>query len=84
MIGLGTIGRNFLLNIAEHKFTGVGYDIDKGKHGLLEKDAGGLPLSTSNDLADLAPVSTAEGWNLRSRRRCFALRPAGTHCPALK
>jgi 3-hydroxyacyl-CoA dehydrogenase len=32
MIGLGTMGRNFLLNVAEHGFSCVGFDVDAGKY----------------------------------------------------
>jgi 6-phosphogluconate dehydrogenase len=35
MVGLGTMGRNFLLNVAEHGFSCVGYDLDAGKRSLL-------------------------------------------------
>ncbi|MEJ7701484.1 MAG: NAD(P)-binding domain-containing protein [Pyrinomonadaceae bacterium] len=31
MIGLGTMGRNFLLNVAEQGFSCVGYDLDPAK-----------------------------------------------------
>jgi len=35
MIGLGTMGRNLLLNIADHGFSGAGYDKDLGKVSAL-------------------------------------------------
>ena len=31
MIGLGTMGRNLLLNIADHGFAAIGYDKDPAK-----------------------------------------------------
>ena len=31
MIGIGTMGRNFLLNIAEHGINGVGFDLAAAK-----------------------------------------------------
>ena len=31
MVGLGTMGRNFLLNVAEHGFSAIGYDLDEEK-----------------------------------------------------
>lgn len=38
MIGLGTMGRNLLLNMAEHGFQVAGYDKDAEKITLLEED----------------------------------------------
>jgi len=35
MIGLGTMGRNLLLNIADHGFSGAGYDKDPEKVSVL-------------------------------------------------
>ena len=35
MVGLGTMGRNFLLNVGEHGFSCVGYDLDAEKRQLL-------------------------------------------------
>ena len=34
MIGLGTMGRNFLLNIAEHGIQGVGFDLDGAEEAI--------------------------------------------------
>ena len=44
MIGLGTMGRNFLLNIAGHGIAGVGYDLDPKKRDLLLVEGKGLPV----------------------------------------
>jgi 6-phosphogluconate dehydrogenase (decarboxylating) len=38
MVGLGTMGRNFLLNVAEHGFPCVGYDIDPAMRELLRAE----------------------------------------------
>lgn len=38
MIGLGTMGRNLLLNIGDHGFAGAGFDKDASKGELLEKE----------------------------------------------
>ena len=40
MIGLGTMGRNLLLNIADHGYDVIGFDKDAGKTALLETTAG--------------------------------------------
>jgi len=39
MIGLGTMGRNLLLNMSDHHIRGAGYDKDAAKIPLLEKEA---------------------------------------------
>ena len=36
MVGLGTMGRNFLLNVAEHGFKCVGYDLDAEKRRAFD------------------------------------------------
>jgi 6-phosphogluconate dehydrogenase len=41
MIGLGTMGRNLLLNMADHGFAVAGHDKDNTKITLLEKEAAG-------------------------------------------
>ena len=39
MIGLGTMGRNLLLNVADHGFAAIGFDKDPEKGHLLETSA---------------------------------------------
>src|ERR1700677_1273912 len=39
MVGLGTMGRNLLLNMADHGFTVAGYDTDKNKVESLRKES---------------------------------------------
>jgi len=41
MIGLGVMGRNMLLNMADHGFTVAGYDKDPGKVEELQKESAG-------------------------------------------
>ncbi len=41
MIGLGTMGRNLLLNMADHGFAVAGHDKDATKITLLEKESAG-------------------------------------------
>jgi len=38
MIGLGTMGRNLLLNMGDHGFAGAGFDKDASKGELLEQE----------------------------------------------
>ncbi len=70
MIGLGTMGRNFLLNIAEHGISGVGFDLDAGKRDLLLKEGAGMPVDVGSDLADFIA-------KLESPRNIMMLVPAG-------
>ncbi|MEP7075887.1 MAG: NADP-dependent phosphogluconate dehydrogenase [Acidobacteriota bacterium] len=70
MIGLGTMGRNFLLNIAEHGISGVGFDLDAGKRDLLLKEGAGMPVDVGNDLADFIA-------KLETPRNIMMLVPAG-------
>ncbi len=70
MIGLGTMGRNFLLNIAEHGITGVGYDLDAGKRSLLLVEGAGMPLDVGETLLDFIA-------KLESPRNIMLLVPAG-------
>ena len=70
MIGLGTMGRNFLLNIAEHGISGVGCDLDADKRELLLKEGAGMPVDVGSDMADFIA-------KLESPRNIMMLVPAG-------
>jgi 6-phosphogluconate dehydrogenase len=70
MIGLGTMGRNFLLNIAEHGIAGVGYDLDTAKRQLLLDEGKGMPVDVGSDQADFLA-------KLESPRNIMLLVPAG-------
>ena len=70
MIGLGTMGRNFLLNIAEHGIAGVGFDLDEGKRKLLMEEGSGMPVDVGSDLADFL-------GKLETPRNIMMLVPAG-------
>ncbi len=47
MVGLGVMGRNLLLNMAEHGFTVAGYDKDPQQVATLRDEAGKLPIQTA-------------------------------------
>jgi 6-phosphogluconate dehydrogenase len=70
MIGLGTMGRNLLLNMAEHGFAVAGYDKDPEKVRLLGEEGKGSPVKG---------FETLEGMlqSLKSPRVVMMLVPAG-------
>lgn len=70
MIGLGTMGRNFLLNVAEHGFPCVGFDIDVSKRRLLLEEGQGLEIAAAEDVREFVA-------SLEKPRRIMLLVPAG-------
>ncbi|WP_236668832.1 NADP-dependent phosphogluconate dehydrogenase [Hymenobacter rubidus] len=70
MIGLGTMGRNLLLNLADHGFSVAGYDKDPNKIGLLAKEGAGKPAEGFPDLAGFLA-------SIRTPRAVMMLVPAG-------
>ena len=70
MVGLGTMGRNFLLNIAEHGFSGVGYDLDAEKRELLHAEGAGLPVDSADNVFNFVQ-------KLARPRNIMLLVPAG-------
>lgn len=69
MIGLGVMGRNFLLNVAEHGFSGAGYDLDAEKRRLLLEDGKDFDLQTGETLGAFLD-------KLESPRKIMILVPA--------
>jgi 6-phosphogluconate dehydrogenase len=70
MIGLGTMGRNFLLNIGEQGIRGIGYDLDVSKRELLLAEGTGMPVDVGADLSEFLS-------KLESPRNIMLLVPAG-------
>lgn len=70
MIGLGTMGRNLLLNMADHGFAVAGYDKDPDKSVLLEKEGAGTQVK---GFVDIEPFVAS----LQSPRAIMMLVPAG-------
>ena len=70
MIGLGTMGRNLLLNMAEHGFAVAGYDKDPEKVRLLGEEGKGSPVKGFESLPDFIQ-------SLKSPKVVMMLVPAG-------
>jgi 6-phosphogluconate dehydrogenase len=70
LIGLGVMGRNFILNVADHGFRAVGYNRDPLKGQTLTEEGRGKPVMAVNSLAALAAA-------LRAPRIIMMLVPAG-------
>jgi len=72
MIGLGVMGRNMLLNMADHGFPVAGYDKDPGKVEALQKE------SAEHDIHGVANIKDFIG--LLRRPRAIMIRDVSTNC----
>ena len=70
MIGLGVMGRNFVLNMADHGYSVAGYDIDREKVDALRKEAGSRKVYSSENLREFVGL-------LLEPRAVMMLVPAG-------
>ena len=70
MIGLGTMGRNFLLNVAENGFSCVGYDLDAEKRNLLLEEGAGFQIEKADSVNEFIS-------KLAAPRIVMILVPAG-------
>jgi 6-phosphogluconate dehydrogenase len=70
MVGLGVMGRNLVLNIAEHGFSVVGYDKDQGKVASLQAESKGLPVSATLKIEEFIA-------SLKTPKIIMMLVPAG-------
>lgn len=70
MIGLGTMGRSLLLNMADHGVAGAGFDKDPAKGTLLEQEANGTTVKGFNQIEPFV-------HSLKSPRAIMMLVPAG-------
>jgi 6-phosphogluconate dehydrogenase len=71
MIGLGVMGRNLLLNMADHGFRVIGFDKDSTKGAALESSA--TPGTTAVGVTTLAELTR----RLATPRKLMMLVPAG-------
>lgn len=70
MIGLGTMGRNLVLNIADHGFKVCGYDRSEDQCKRMLEEAGNRPVTIALSSADLIK-------KLKTPRIIMFLVPAG-------
>ena len=71
MVGLGVMGRNLMLNIADHDFSVIGLDLDPLKAEAVEEEAG-------KDKPVRGTISTEEFVkSIRKPRAIMLLVPAG-------
>ncbi len=70
MVGLGVMGRNLVLNIADRGFAVAGFDLDPGKAESLRQEAGAGKVFTTTVLKDFVS-------NLKLPRAIILLVPAG-------
>jgi 6-phosphogluconate dehydrogenase len=70
MIGLGVMGRNLVINIADHGFTVSGFDIEKDKVKSLQQESNNKKIYATSDLADFIN-------SLKRPRAVMLLVPAG-------
>ena len=70
MIGLGVMGRNFLLNVADHGLSCVGYDLDAAKRQALLDEGAGKQVAAAENVPDFVA-------HLAAPRRIMLLVPAG-------
>ena len=70
MIGLGVMGRNFLLNVADHGFSALGLDKDDEKAKLLEQEGEGRTIKGATETHEFVAL-------LKTPRVIMLLVPAG-------
>ncbi len=70
MVGLGVMGRNLVLNIADHGYSVSGYDKDVSKVLQLQTEAGGRAINAAQSLEKFISV-------LSTPRAIIMLVPAG-------
>ena len=71
MVGLGVMGRNLLLNMADHGFAAIGFDKDPAKGAALETSASSqIKVKSAASLSDMVQ-------HLKTPRKIMMLVPAG-------
>ena len=70
LVGLGVMGRNLLLNMADHGFAVAGYDKDPGAAKALRQESKDRDIRATNDIKELIGL-------LLKPRAVMMLVPAG-------
>ncbi|HEV3345260.1 MAG TPA: NAD(P)-binding domain-containing protein, partial [Pirellulales bacterium] len=70
MVGLGVMGRNLVLNMADHGFSVVGYDRDESKVEALRREGAGKKVAAVSNPDELVS-------RLEKPRAVMMLVPAG-------
>ena len=70
MVGLGVMGRNLVLNIADHGFAAAGYDTDQKQLDAMRKETGDRKIKVAANVADFVAL-------LSKPRAVMMLVPAG-------
>ena len=70
MVGLGVMGRNFLLNVADNGFSVIGLDTNKEQAQALEEEAAGKVAKATTDMKEFVA-------SLKTPRKIMLLVPAG-------
>ena len=70
LIGLGTMGLNFLLNVGDHGFSAVGYDKNESQRKALVEQAGRRQLRAANSIEEFVA-------SLSGPRAIMLLVPSG-------
>ncbi len=76
MVGLGVMGRNLLLNIADHGFTAAGYDNDPKQADSLAHESQGRDIHATTNIQEFMQ-------RLRRPRAIVLLVPAGSAVDAV-
>ncbi|HEY3378652.1 MAG TPA: NADP-dependent phosphogluconate dehydrogenase [Armatimonadota bacterium] len=76
MIGLGVMGSNLALNMADHGYAVLGFDMDPAKATQLRGESGSRPIGTADSLQTLID-------GLRVPRVAMMLVPAGAPVDAV-
>ena len=76
LVGLGVMGRNLVLNIAEHGFSVAGYDKDMEKISSIKAESKGMPVYPASQIGEFIA-------SLKTPRIIMLLVPAGAPVDAV-
>ncbi|MBK9490553.1 MAG: NADP-dependent phosphogluconate dehydrogenase [Haliscomenobacter sp.] len=76
MVGLGVMGRNFILNVADHGFSAIGLDTDLAKANALTDEGQGKPVQGTTSKEEFIAA-------LQKPRKVMLLVPAGSPVDAV-